>query len=84
MSFLDTLTDGFAAAENVSFIETSALESTNVEDAFESVLQDIYRNVVTKEANGHGTTSHARIGAGTAVPERSQKTKSHPKSKCAC
>jgi len=33
----------FAAENNLSFIETSALDASNVESAFQSILTDIYR-----------------------------------------
>jgi Ras-related protein Rab-11A len=38
----------FCEAEGLSFIETSALESTNVEKAFQSILTDIY-HIVSKK-----------------------------------
>ncbi|XP_028766496.1 ras-related protein RABA1f-like [Neltuma alba] len=39
----------FAEQENIFFMETSALESTNVEDAFTEVLTQIY-HIVSKKA----------------------------------
>lgn len=39
----------FAQSENIFFMETSALEATNVEPAFTTVLTEIYR-VVSKKA----------------------------------
>jgi len=39
----------FAVANGLSFIETSALDSTNVETAFQLVLKDIYQTVSTKK-----------------------------------
>ena len=39
----------FAAKEGLSFIETSALESTNVESAFQNILTEIY-DIVSKKA----------------------------------
>eukprot|EP01134_Creolimax_fragrantissima_P005593 CFRG5593T1 len=38
----------YATEENLRFIETSALEATNVEDAFVNTLQEIYRIVSAK------------------------------------
>lgn len=38
----------FAEAEGLSYIETSALEATNVEEAFQLILGDIYRAVSKK------------------------------------
>lgn len=37
-----------AEAEGLFFIETSALDSTNVETAFEIVIREIYNNVSRK------------------------------------
>lgn len=37
----------FAEAEGLSFVETSALDSTNVEKAFQTILTEIY-NIVSK------------------------------------
>ncbi|XP_050545506.1 ras-related protein Rab-11A isoform X2 [Daktulosphaira vitifoliae] len=39
----------FAEANNLSFIETSALDSTNVETAFENILTEIYNIVSQKQ-----------------------------------
>ncbi|KAI0927921.1 Ras- protein Rab-11B [Taiwanofungus camphoratus] len=38
----------FAAENNLSFIETSALDASNVEGAFQTILTDIYRIVSSK------------------------------------
>ncbi|GFY94684.1 RAB GTPase 11C [Actinidia rufa] len=39
---------GFAEKEGLSFIETSALEATNVEQAFQMILSEIYRIISKK------------------------------------
>ena len=39
----------YCEKENLSFIETSALESTNVESAFKRILTEIY-HIVSKKA----------------------------------
>jgi len=46
----------FAEQNNLAFIETSALDSTNVDIAFETILIEIYRIVTRKtlEAGGDG------------------------------
>lgn len=41
----------FAERENLCFMETSALESTNVESAFMTVLTEIYRIISKKTLN---------------------------------
>lgn len=38
----------FAAENNLSFIETSALDASNVEQAFQNILTEIYRIVSNK------------------------------------
>jgi len=43
----------FAEAEGLSYIETSALEATNVEEAFQLILGDIYR-AISKKTRGVG------------------------------
>ena len=39
----------FSEKNNLSFIETSALDSTNVENAFQNILTEIYRIVSQKQ-----------------------------------
>lgn len=39
----------FSEREKLTFIETSALESTNVENAFQQILTDVY-HIVSKKA----------------------------------
>ncbi|KAG8526235.1 uncharacterized protein KY384_000228 [Bacidia gigantensis] len=46
---------GFASENNLSFIETSALDASNVELAFQNILTEIYRIVSSKALdNGDG------------------------------
>ena len=40
-----------AEAQGLFFVETSALDSTNVRIAFETVILDIYNNVSRKQLN---------------------------------
>uniref|UniRef100_A0A7N0VDW7 Uncharacterized protein n=1 Tax=Kalanchoe fedtschenkoi TaxID=63787 RepID=A0A7N0VDW7_KALFE len=56
-----TTEDGksFAERESLYFIETSALEATNVENAFTEVLTQIYRIVSKRAIEGEGTASSA-------------------------
>jgi Ras-related protein Rab-11A len=42
----------FCEREKLSFIETSALEATNVEQAFQSILTEIYHIVSRKALSG--------------------------------
>uniref|UniRef100_A0A8C9Q8Q1 Ras-related protein Rab-11A n=1 Tax=Spermophilus dauricus TaxID=99837 RepID=A0A8C9Q8Q1_SPEDA len=41
--------EAFAGKNGLSFIETSALDSTNVEAAFQTILTEIYRIVSQKQ-----------------------------------
>jgi Ras-related protein Rab-11A len=45
----------FCEREGLSFIETSALESTNVEKAFQLILTDIYHIVSKKVLDNDGS-----------------------------
>lgn len=56
----------FAEKEGLSFIETSALESTNVENAFHKILTEIYR-IVSKKALAQEESAAAGPGEGTTI-----------------
>ena len=53
----------YAEKEGLSFIETSALEATNVESAFQNILAEIY-DIVSKKALADGQGDDD-AGAGT-------------------
>ncbi|WVZ95668.1 hypothetical protein U9M48_041402 [Paspalum notatum var. saurae] len=53
----------FAEAEGLSYIETSALEATNVEEAFQLILGDIYR-AISKKPVAAADESRAGAAAG--------------------
>lgn len=53
----------FAQRNNLAFIETSALDSTGVEDAFRQILTEIYR-IMSKKA-----VAAAAEGRSSAVPQ---------------
>ncbi|KAE8728755.1 Ras-related protein RABA1d [Hibiscus syriacus] len=57
----------FAKKESLYFMETSALEATNVENAFAEVLTQIY-HIVSKKAMETGDE-----GNGSAVPSKGEK-----------
>ena len=61
----------FCEKENLSFIETSALESTNVESAFKRILTEIY-HIGSKQAIA------ADEGAGPTVNENRTKIEIRP------
>ncbi|TVY67488.1 Ras-related protein Rab-11B [Lachnellula suecica] len=51
---------------NLSFIETSALDASNVELAFQNILTEIYR-IVSQKALDNGDSAQANIPAGTGI-----------------
>lgn len=51
----------FAERNNLSFIETSALDSTNVETAFQQILTDIYHIVSRKQMANDGDADSAAL-----------------------
>jgi len=71
----------FASENNLSFIETSALDASNVELAFQNILTEIYR-IVSSKALDSGDAAQNPITSGTKIdldPSKSADTKS---SKC--
>nr|AVV64041.1 Ras-related protein Rab-11B [Anisakis simplex] len=67
----------FAERNHISFIETSALDSTNVESAFTTILTEIYKIASTKQIKDAGTpmaslTSN-RIVISSTVDQRKKK-----------
>ncbi|CAF1400763.1 unnamed protein product, partial [Didymodactylos carnosus] len=48
----------FAEKNGISFTETSALDSTNVETAFHTILQEIYRIVSQRQIHEEGPNEH--------------------------
>lgn len=55
-----------AETEGLSFLETSALEATNVEKAFQTILTEIY-NVVSKKALAAQEATASVPGKGTMI-----------------
>lgn len=75
----------FAEKENLFFMETSALDSTNVESAFLTAITEIYRivskkSLVANDGPESGSSSSLLKGTKIAVP-RQEPTAS---SECAC
>ncbi|XP_065870694.1 ras-related protein RABA2a [Euphorbia lathyris] len=58
---------GYAEREGLSFIETSALEATNVERAFQTILSEIYRIISKKSISSEETTAPANIKEGKTI-----------------
>ncbi|XP_022984392.1 ras-related protein RABA2a [Cucurbita maxima] len=58
----------YAEKEGLSFIETSALEATNVEKAFQTILSEIYRIISKKSLNSEEpAAAAANIKEGKAI-----------------
>ncbi|KAL2342274.1 hypothetical protein Fmac_010214 [Flemingia macrophylla] len=57
---------GYAEKEGLSFIETSALESTNVEKAFQTILAEIYR-IISKKSLSSNETASSNIKEGKTI-----------------
>ncbi|KAE8724790.1 Ras-related protein RABA2a [Hibiscus syriacus] len=56
----------FAEKEGLSFIETSALEATNVEKAFQTILSEIYR-IISKKSLSSDEPAPASIKEGKTI-----------------
>lgn len=56
----------FAEKEGLSFIETSALEATNVEKAFQTILAEIYR-IISKKPLSSEEPASANIKEGKTL-----------------
>ena len=55
----------FCKEQGLSLIETSALEATNVERAFQQILTDIYKVVSKKQPEADGGA--ANVGQGQRI-----------------
>lgn len=77
----------FAEKEGLFFLETSALEATNVDTAFHTVLTEIYRivskkSLIANEEQGNGSTS-LLTGTKLVVPTDNQDVQPKKKGCCA-
>lgn len=73
----------FAEREKLAFIETSALDATNVDVAFESILVDIYNIVTRKNLEGGGEAS-SRAGDKDATIKIDGANAAQPKNTKCC
>lgn len=73
---------GFAEREGLSFIETSALEATNVEKAFQTILAEIYRIISKKTISSSDEPAAASIKEGTTLTVGVQETPNTKKQCC--
>ncbi|MCO5586086.1 hypothetical protein L7F22_043489 [Adiantum nelumboides] len=77
----------FAEKEGLFFLETSALEATNVDSAFQTVLGEIYlivskKSLIANEEQGNGNTS-LLTGTKLVVPTDNQPVSIQKKGCCA-
>ena len=63
------LLQAFCEKERLSFIETSALESINVESAFKKILTEIYHIVSKKAIAADDTAPQVNQGTPIAIAE---------------
>ncbi|XP_054779031.1 ras-related protein RABA2a [Prosopis cineraria] len=56
----------YAEKEGLSFIETSALEATNVEKAFQTILAEIYR-IISKKSLSSGEPAASTVKEGKTI-----------------
>jgi Ras-related protein Rab-11A len=74
----------FAEKEGLFFLETSALEATNVESAFQSVLTEIYRIVSKKSLIASEEQGNVGSLKGTKLVIPSENTQDVPNKKKPC
>lgn len=58
---------GLAEREELSFLETSALEATNIEKAFQTILTEIYHIISKKALAAQEAAAAALPGQGTTI-----------------
>jgi len=75
----------YAEQRGLSFIETSALDSTNVEQAFQTILTEIYRLVSRRPMDaGEGAEAAPTVGQGETVVVSAQDSANVEKKKSTC
>ena len=63
----------FAEEEGLFFMETSALEATNVQTAFEMVIREIYTNISRKVLNSDSYKAELSVNRVNLVKDGSDK-----------
>ena len=74
----------FAEKNGLSLIETSALDSTNVENAFQNILTEIYRIVSQKQLDNPDSGGPLQAGGNTHTIEVAPTLEDAPKKTCGC
>ncbi|KAK7688980.1 Ras- protein Rab-11A [Cerrena zonata] len=72
----------FAAENGLSFIETSALDASNVESAFQTILTDIYRIVSSKSLEQSADPIKPPTGGAIVIDPSDPGTSQAQQSKC--
>jgi hypothetical protein len=87
MGYLRTVStedaSAFCEREGLSFIETSALESTNVEEAFKQILTEIYHIVSKKAIDSGAEGSGSQPTPGQTIEIKPSARPFHPPLACA-
>lgn len=82
MGYLRTVStedaSAFCEREGLSFIETSALESTNVEEAFKQILTEIYHIVSKKAIDSGAEGSGSQPTPGQTIEIKPSERSFHP------
>ena len=73
----------FAEKHGLSFIETSALESTNVEEAFQQILTEIY-NITGRSTGTSSTSKPDTVSGGQTIIPTAEPAADPDKGGCAC
>ncbi|KAJ8465761.1 hypothetical protein OPV22_028313 [Ensete ventricosum] len=71
-----------AEAEGLFFVETSALDSTNVKKAFEIVIREIYNNVSRKVLNSDSHKSELSLNRVSLTSNGNDETKQTSNKRC--
>ena len=76
----------FSEQHNLAFIETSALDSSGVDTAFQRILTEIYRLMsrrnVAAEGDNSGGGNNPSLSAGTSISLNNNKNNSSTKKGC--
>lgn len=66
----------------MGFIETSALDASNVDEAFETILKECYKVVSSKQPESGGKEDNSSPAAGTKINIEAPKTSSKKNGCC--
>ncbi|GAA5865400.1 hypothetical protein JCM5296_005480 [Sporobolomyces johnsonii] len=72
----------FSQENGLSFIETSALDASNVENAFQTILTEIYRIVSSKQLEADPISSRPGAGSSIEITPSANDGGQNPSGKC--